>query len=255
MFGEIKNLTLYLEQSIVAEPSVSAETGTYSAEDAIAPLAYAVYGGKLSNIKVKAHKNAEGVNDVFVQAATPAGLVVWAYGNATIENCQVQVPVRMWLPTNLGSQAKHYAGGIVACVAEASIRQCTYLVQTADAVSAASTSDKASQSADYYYGGIVGGTSVKGTENPSLQIADCTSWFIAERATEENPDKSSKGSIIGYTCYGDESLANGMSQTQKSEGNWWPMSAVGAHVWASGLSEELVIGKRNSVAPTYDTNF
>ena len=255
VFGEIKNLTLYLEQSIVAEPSVSAETGTYSAEDAIAPLAYAVYGGKLSNIKVKAHKNAEGVNDVFVQAATPAGLVVWAYGKATIENCQVQVPVRMWLPTNLGSQAKHYAGGIVACAAEASIRQCTYLVQTADAVSAASTSDKASQSADYYYGGIVGGTSVKGTENPSLQIADCTSWFIAERATEENPDKSSKGSIIGYTCYGDESLANGMSQTQKSEGNWWPMSAVGAHVWASGLSEELVIGKRNSVAPTYDTNF
>ena len=247
--GEIKDLTLYLEKSIVAMPSVS-DKGVYNATDAIAPLAYAVYGekGKLSNIKVKAHK-AENTNniDVFVQAATPAGLVVWAFGGATITNCKVQVPVKMWLPSGAGDQAKHYAGGIVACAAKASVTESVYLVQSDDALSSANNATGDNN----YYGGIVGGTAPKENENPSLQIADCTSWFSATRET----GKGSRGSIIGYTCYatsGSNPLLNGMSTTKKSEGNWWPLDKVGAYQWADGLSEEQVIGKRNSVTPTYD---
>ena len=244
VLGEIKDLTLYLEKSIVAQPSVS-EEGKYNATDAIAPLAYAVYGtkAKLSNIKVKAHKGSDGKNDVYVQAATPAGLVVWAFADASITNCKVQVPVKMWLPSTAGEQAKHYAGGIVACAAKASITESVYLVQSDDAMSSANNATGTNN----YYGGIVGGTAPKDSENPSLQIADCTSWFSATRG--------SSGSIIGYTCYAtsaSNSLLNGMNTAKKSEGNWWPLDKVGAYQWADGMSEEQVIGKRNSVTPTYD---
>ena len=249
VLGEIKDLTLYLEKSIVAQPSVS-EEGKYNATDAIAPLAYAVYGtkAKLSNIRVKAHKGSDGKNDVYVQAATPAGLVVWAFADASITNCKVQVPVKMWLPSTAGEQAKHYAGGIVACAAKASITESVYLVQSDDAMSSANNATGANN----YYGGIVGGTAPKDSENPSLQIADCTSWFSA---TREEADNGSRGSIIGYTCYatsGSNSLLNGMNTAKKSEGNWWPLDKVGAYQWADGMSEEQVIGKRNSVTPTYD---
>lgn len=262
VLGEIKNLTLFLEKSVVAGPSVD-QDGKYDATDAIAPLAYAVYGpnGKLTNIKVKAHKDNEGNNDVYVQAATPAGLVVWAYGGATITGCKVQVPVRMWLPKDMGTQSKHYAGGLVACAEVATIRECSYYMQTDNAVSGATNSPSAIASATNYYGGIVGGTSPKGTgaSTPCLLITDCSSWFNAQRPADGSADRSSKGAIIGYTCYATtgstSEVANGMSTAPLSEGNWWPLSAVGANEWAKGLNEEKVIGKRNSVTPNLDTDF
>ena len=255
VLGEIKDLTLYLEKSLVASPSV--KDAAYTAEDAIAPLAYALYGenARLENIQVKAHKDAEGNNDVFVQASTPAGLVVWAFGKSTISNCKVKVPVRMWMPETLGTQAKHYAGGIVACAAKALIHRCTYL-GTDGSVAGASNSSAAIKSANNFYGGIVGGTSDKIDENPSLQITDCVSWFPAARYVIGDTDRSSKGSIIAYTCYADKGsasqLTNGMDPNNPSVGNWWPLSSIGAHDWANGLTEELVIGKRNSISPTYD---
>lgn len=251
VLGEIKDLTLYLEKSIVAEPSKSEESAEYNATDAIAPLAYAVYGenGKLSNIKVKAHKNANNINDVYVQAATPAGLVVWAFNGATVSNCRVQVPVKMWLPSTAGTQAKHYAGGIVACAADATISGCEYLVHSNDALSSAY---KATGS-NHYYGGIVGGTSKKESETPSLQIVDCTSWFLSSSV---ETGVGSRGSIIGFACYADtgesSALLNGMDKSNKSEGNWWTADNIGAHTRAEGLTEEMVIGKRNAVTPTYD---
>ena len=262
VLGEIKDLTLFLEKSVVAGPSVD-QDGKYDATDAIAPLAYAVYGpnGKLTNIKVKGHKDDEGNNDVYVQAATPAGLVVWAYGGATITGCKVQVPVRMWLPDNMGTQSKHYAGGLVACAEVATIRECSYYMQTDNAVSGAINSPSAIASANNYYGGIVGGTSPKGTgaSTPCLLITDCSSWFNAQRPADGSADRSSKGAIIGYTCYATtgstSEVANGMSTAPLSEGNWWPLSAVGANSWALGLNEEKVIGKRNSVTPNLDTDF
>ena len=251
VLGEIKDLTLYLEKSIVAEPSKSEESAEYNATDAIAPLAYAVYGenGKLSNIKVKAHKDANNKNDVYVQAATPAGLVVWAFNGATVSNCRVQVPVKMWLPSTAGTQAKHYAGGIVACAADATISGCEYLVHSNDALSSAY---KATGS-NHYYGGIVGGTSKKESETPSLQIVDCTSWFLSSSV---ETGVGSRGSIIGFACYADtgesSALLNGMDKSNKSEGNWWTADNIGAHTRAEGLTEEMVIGKRNAVTPTYD---
>lgn len=259
VLGEIKNLNIYLDKPLVASPTEGTteidgtKTTTYNAADAIAPLAYAVYGenGKLTNVSVKGAE--EGV---FVQSSTPAGLVVWAYGGATISNCKVNVPVRLWLPESMGTDAKHYAGGLVACVATVSILNSKYLVNSETALTGAETSSSAIKSPNYYYGGIVGGTTIKKSDKPQLQIADCSSWYIATHSSVGSPDQSSKGAIIGTTCYADNDAShtttNGMSSIKISEGNWWPTSAIGANAWATGLNEEKVIGKKNGVEPDRD---
>lgn len=269
VLGEIKDLTLYLDKPIVASPtentttSDNASTTTYNASDAIAPLAYAVFGGTLSNINVKTKADDDPDNQlhpVYVQSSTPAGLVVWALGGATIKDCKVKVPVRMWLPEKMGSESKHYAGGIVACAANATITQCQYLGNRENSLTGAESSTTATQSSNYYYGGIVGGTATKTFETqPQLQITDCSSWYIATVPASGDADQSSKAAIIAYPCYAatdaSHTVTNGMSQSNVSEGNWWPVSAVGARIWITGLTEEKIIGKRNSVEPSYDLDF
>lgn len=256
ILGEVKDLTIYLDKPLVASPSEAENLEhklVYNAEDAIAPLAYAVWGenAKLTNVKVKAD------TDAYVQASTAAGLVVWAYGKATIANCKVNVPVRMWLPADMGNDAKHYSGGIIGVAGKATVKQCWYLGNSESSVSGSEFSTSAKKSPNYYYGGIIGGTSTKEDETPELSVKDCASWFIATRPAPASPDQSSKGGIIGYCCYADSGSAskvmNGMAEG--NEGNWWQLSAVGAGFWLSGLTEENVIGKRNGVSPTYNENF
>lgn len=264
ILGEVKDLILYLDIPLVASPSVASNlqgNTVYNAEDAIAPLAYAVWGenAKLTNVNVKARKatSADSNDGAYVQASTAAGLVVWAYGGATITNCKVNVPVRMWLPTDMGNDAKHYSGGIVGVAAKATIIQCWYLGNAETSVSGSDYSLSAKKSANYYYGGIVGGTSQKESETPELSIHDCTSWFNATPSADESEDKSSKGGIIGYCCYAENGSASTVMSGMKegNEGNWWQLSAVGASYWLPSLTEEKVIGKRNGVNPTYNDNF
>lgn len=264
ILGEVKDLTIYLDKSLVASPSEATNQQSekvYNAEDAIAPLAYAVWGenAKLTNVNVKARKatSADSNDGAYVQASTAAGLVVWAYGGATITNCKVNVPVRMWLPTDMGNDAKHYSGGIVGVAAKATIIQCWYLGNAETSVSGSDYSLSAKKSANYYYGGIVGGTSQKESETPELSIHDCTSWFNATPSADESEDKSSKGGIIGYCCYAENGSASTVMSGMKegNEGNWWQLSAVGASYWLPSLTEEKVIGKRNGVNPTYNDNF
>lgn len=266
VLGEIKDLILYLEKPIVASPSENTvekdgvSTTVYNAAEAIAPLAYAVYGenGKLTNIKVKAKTDTETPeNDAYVQASTPAGLVVWAWGGATISDCKVNVPVRMWLPEDMGNDAKHYAGGIVANAAVASIIRCDYLGNSEKSLTGAETSTSAMKSGNYFYGGIVGGTAINGSEKPKLYIVDCSSWYITSPVSDN--DHSSKGAIIAYPCYADtdasKKITNGMDGQRPSEGNWWPTNSKGAHTWAEGLNEEMVVGKRNTIDPSSDIDF
>ncbi len=267
VLGQIKDLTLYLDKPIVSEPTQSEQTidgnkvNRYDNNDAIAPLAYSVYGpnAKLDNVSVKA---AEGV---FVQSASPAGLVVWAANGATVSNCRVKVPVRMWHSNTVQKDRRYYAGGIICMAASATIFQCEYLMQGPDpdtdpeTVSPVAPAVATADQSNYYYGGIVGGTSKFGDETPQLQIIDCTSWFSAKRQTADHPDKASCGSIIAYSAYnmGDaqNTQQNGMNAEKPSEGNWWPQDAVGVHSWASGLNETKVIGPRNSAPKIYDEDF
>lgn len=263
ILGEVRNLTLFLDKPLVASPSEAVNNDskkTYNAEDAIAPLAYGVYGqdAKVSHVKVKANTDTDHhENNAYVQASTPGGLVVWVHGGATISNDTVNVPVRMWLPASMGKDAKHYAGGIAACAAQATFTECAYLGNGENSVTGSKYSTTALQSANYFYGGIVGGTSIKNSEEPELVITDCTSWFIATRAASEASDQSSKGAIIGYCCFAENNnsstIKNGMKEG--NQGNWWPLSAVGAHTVFSGWTEEKAIGKRNGVTPTFNLNF
>lgn len=253
VFGQISDLTVHLRKSVVASPGLNEDE--YNASDAIAPLAYSVYGSNAGLTRIKVVSD-EGL---FVQSSTPAGLVAWAWGGATVSDCKVDVDVRMWLPSTMGNDSKHYAGGIIACAAKATVTRCSYYGDSEDSVRGSDYSSTARSSANFFYGGIVGGTASKRTEEPLLQITDCASWLIARRAMPTDEDKSSRASIIAYTAYAttgaSSTVANGMNPDRPSEGNWWPESSIGAHTWANGLSEEKVIGKKNSVNPDNESNF
>ncbi|MDO4497700.1 MAG: hypothetical protein Q4B58_07740 [Bacteroidales bacterium] len=245
VMGEVKNLTLYVAKPLVAKPSI---VGTsYTATDAMAPLAYAVYGekAKLTHLKVKA------ADKTSVQAATAAGLVVWAYGGSTIEKCRVKVPVKMWLPTGVDSDSKRYAGGIVACVCQASVLECEFLGNGKEWVANADGSDIAIKYNNFYYGGIIGGAADKLKVKPEVTVKDCTSWY-PDNEKISDADQSTKGSIIGLAKFSDNtSSSNAMAEG--NEGNWWPQASAGTKTYFD--TKEKAIGKRNAVEATYDNDF
>lgn len=259
IMGKIYDLTLYLNKPVVSKPSVN-DSGSYNAIDAVAPLAYSVYGGDalISNVRVTAGP------DAYVQSATPGGLVVWAYGTResypTIENCVVNTPVRMWLPyTWTNTEAKQYAGGIVSMASVAQITQCQYLNSLSAAISdeeyktTTGNSKYPANGTMCFYGGIVGGTTY--AENRSdekfaeLTITDCSSWYNVTVPC-------SHGSIIGYVLYSDGSgssiLKNGMAEG--NTGNWWPEGSYAISNFSGNPTEEKAVGRRNNVTPQQRTN-
>lgn len=267
VMGKIYDLNLYLDKPVVSEPSVANDNNSndthYSGVDAIAPLAYSVYGGTglISNVKVKAK---EGANGAYVQSATPGGLVVWAYGTEsfypTIENCVVDTKVRMWMPyTWSNTEARQYCGGIVAMASFAKITQCQYITEGASAIGPAVSDEDyrtatgkttyPANSSKCFYGGIVGGTSY--AENRSdakaakLIINDCSSWYNVTTPC-------SHGSIIGFVLYntgdGNSTLNNAMAEG--NTGNWWPESSYAISNFTGNPKEEIAVGTRNNVQPT-----
>ncbi|MGN1255494.1 MAG: hypothetical protein ACI4T9_13010 [Prevotella sp.] len=251
--GTIQDLMLYVNGNMIAKPDESAT-------DSNAPLAYSVYGpnGKLSNIQVRA------ANSTRIQAATASGLVVWAYGGATIDNCQVKAIVQPWLNTSTGGDLRRYAGGIVACVAKATVTRCTFhytngsLTQNLSKDYTQSVTTKSEDTFEpydkLYIGGIVGGSPGKtiggNTEVPSLLFTDCTSWL------QTSISQALQGSIIGSAIY--RVGAAGTEQNAMASGcagNWWSTGsrAVGQRI--AGYTDEKTVGKCNSVAPKADTDY
>lgn len=249
LFGNIQShiydLTLVLDKPIVALPDVDAATDEGKLP-ARAPLAYAAVGSHalISNVKVKA---ADGV---YVQSTASSGLVVWAYDGATIEDCQSNVDVRIALPAGSGNQQVYFVGGLVNAAAKANILRCTYMRTQLEA----SEDANARPGSNIYYGGIVGGTNTKGVYKPLLHIADCTSW-LTWTPTDALPH-AAWGGIIGYSKYQNASSDLVTSMDGECQGNWWNAPAgASAQGWASGLNEEKVIGKINSVRPLFDSNY
>lgn len=240
IMGKIYDLTIDLKENIISEPT-KGDNDTYNAEDAISPLAYSLYGEQalLSNVRVKSSNNKR------VESATPAGLVVWALNGARIENCVVDIPVKMWMPSSMGTQSKHYAGGIVACAAKATIEQSQYQ-------NAVTNATESAKGANFYYGGIVGGTVMKSVsgnnETPHLSLKDNSSWFT----TSIESSNTTNGAIIGYAAYAENTASSTVvsGMADGNEGNWWFPSSKGAGTVASGTTETKAIGKRNSVTPT-----
>ena len=246
--GTVKNLTLLCKQSLYGIPEYAdGDDGKNMSSDICAPLAYAVVGGTISNIKVHAvpYTDSEG-KTVYpkVVAALPSGLVTWAYKGATIENCTSDIDVEMRLARNYNAQDNTlFASGLVAQAADATITQCKYAPRDDFKFSSTYKTTK------IYFGGIVGGTVKKQIDNtydiPKLTISDCASWY------SQKEDAYTIGSIIGRAYYisvtGNENV-DGVNKTA-CQGNWWPSGITGVGTASALGGDEKIIGKKSSVNP------
>ena len=235
--GKVHDLTVYVNTDLIATPDEK------NATDGIAPLAFEVHGStaEISNIKVKMKDGTR------IQAANPAGVVVWAWDEATVSNCEVKANIQAWVHSSANTQARKYAGGIVSTVSKATVAQCVFhsisnnntLTQNLNTTYDNTVIDNGlTTSKVIYYGGIVGGVEKKSesTETPELTITDCVS-FVSLTSDVYH------GCILGYALY------NSVQATSKNcQGNWWQPNCNG--VGTPSDSDTSLIGKRNGVTPT-----
>ena len=216
--GKVHNLTVLVVNNLVTTQDESTAT------DAIAPLAFSVHGStaEISNIKVK---TADGVK---ITASNPAGVVVWAYDNATVKNCEVQVNLYANVNTKI-EQGSKFAGGIVSTVSKATVTQCIFH---------STGKIEGTDSKVLYLGGIVGGIEKKELTNdiPELTITDCTSFITF-------PKDEHHGGILGNAKFGEADATSSVCQ-----GNWWQSDCNG--VGTKNGSDESLIGKRNAITPS-----
>lgn len=212
--GKVHDLKVYVSDDLIAKPD--------NDKDVIAPLAYKVHGdtAEINHVKVLM---ASGKR---IQAANPAGLVVWAYGGATVSNCEVSANIKSVVTEPTANMMK-YAGGIVAAASNAKITQCVF-----HSVGSISGVDGATC---VYYGGIVGGIQAwdDPKEEPELTITDCTCY-------KTFTDDVYHGCILGYYEANDGA--------KSSQGNWWYADGRGVGTYVGSV--EAAIGKRNSITPT-----
>lgn len=257
IIGEVYDLNLLLERPLVADRIMQEDNSKVDTNtDAIAAFAYAVTGtgsvhGQIRNITLRAETTE------YVEASTPGGIVVWASHGGQIVNCASNVPVRMKLTETAGSDARHYAGGIVAVAHKATITQCKYYADSGIGWSEEDENTKAKKN-NCRYGGIVGGTSeISGSDtHPSLVLSDCYSWWQLPTFSEDVIERPYMGGIIGSTVYHDPNDATKLfnAMAEGNAGNWW-IGTVGAAFRMSGVTEEETIGKKNSVVPNKPTGW
>lgn len=238
--GYFHDFTVYCNKSIISTTNASSTEG-------IAPLAFSVNGAKakLANIKVKM---ASGTD---IQASTPSGLVVLAYGGATIENCEVRVDIKVKFADNFSeTDAWKYAGGLVACATDVTISGCKVYGGTKIQQANTTTSHK-----NHYRGGIVGGIVARTGFTPGVIITDCNSWWGDDTEATADADLSPFGSIIGSATYvnAQNEKPKGLIKG-KSSGNWWP-EKYKAEALMSDTDIRDYIGKRNSITPDAPTDF
>lgn len=241
--SSVYDLTIVLDKPIIARPDATAQSDEGKLP-ARAPLAYAAVGedAVITNVKVLSNTGA------YVESAASGGMLVWAYDGATIQQCMSDVDVRIALPEGTGEQQTYFVGGLVNSAAKANIQQCTYLRDELN-----SGMSHATATSNIYYGGIVGGTSTKGTASPHLNISDCASWLTW--TVDDAYPHTAWGGIIGYSKYQNPSSELVTSMDGNCQGNWWAAPAgASAKGWATGMTEEKVIGKKNSVDPTKPTD-
>ena len=224
--GKVHDLTVVVSADMIATPD--------NDKDYMAPLANAVSGStaEIRNVKVL----AEGKT---IQAANPAGLVVWANNGATISNCEVTANIKAKVINTSGTE-RNYAGGIVSTASVATISQCVF--HSKGDLSAATSGAEV-----IYYGGIVGGVNISGKEKPKLTITDCTNFC---NSYISDPEDAYHGGILGYAKATDSN-----DTTIDCQGNWWPDNkegkvSKGVAVCEDNKSVEATIGKRNAVKPT-----
>ena len=223
IFDEVTGIIHNLTVDVIAD--LTATQDATQATDGIAPLAFTVHGdgAEISNIKVKT------LNNTVIKASNPAGVVVWAYDNATVKNCEVLVNLYANVSTSV-TQGRKFTGGIVSTASKTTVTQCI--------IHSGSTFDGTGASV-IYCGGIVGGIENKSNSNntPELTITDCTSFIILTLDEKH-------GGILGSANVG----ASNVTATSKTcQGNWWQDNSNG--VGTPTGSDESLIGKRNAITP------
>ena len=223
IFNEVTGIIHNLTVDVIAD--LTATQDATQATDGIAPLAFTVHGdgAEISNIKVKT------LNNTVIKASNPAGVVVWAYDNATVKNCEVLVNLYANVSTSV-TQGRKFTGGIVSTASKTTVTQCI--------IHSGSTFDGTGASV-IYCGGIVGGIENKSNSNntPELTITDCTSFIILTQDEKH-------GGILGSANVG----ASNVTATSKTcQGNWWQDNCNG--VGTPTGSDESLIGKRNAITP------
>ena len=236
--GKVHDLKIKLDNDLIAIPNGEAK-------DAIAPLAFQVHGtgAEISHVKVLM---ADGKR---IQAANPAGLVVWAWGGATVSNCEVSADIQAWVASPHATSVKKFAGGIVSTVSMAKVTQCVFhrkgsITQNRNsAYDNSGTANGLEAATCVYHGGIVGGIQAWDSpkEDPELTITDCTSYITSFAL--DNKD-TYRGCILGYA--GDTK-----NLTKDCQGNWWDADGRGVGTYVGSV--EAAIGKRNSITPNNDT--
>ena len=252
IIGTVKDLQLNCAESLYGIPFYGTDgvTGDNKSEDICAPLAYSVIGGRVSNVKVHAVKRADNTYPKIV-AAIPAGLAVWAYEGAVIENCVCDIDVEMKLAESFDNADKRqYAGGLVAQVAQATLKQCVYIPREAFTFSC----NIARHQQNFCFGGIVGGTVIKtrsgvAPENPLAVFTDCSSNYSFNAQT----NKYSHGAIIGYSTYVENNLSHSGINNTECQGNWWTLDNTGVGDKTSVGADEKLLGKRNAFTPAWPT--
>ena len=253
IMNSVSNLTIRLGGNLIA---TATEGGKPKGNEAIAPLAYSVCGAdaKISNIQVKG-------GDYFIQAPSVGGVVVWAYGGATVEDCQCKAAIQVWLPGDIADGQRKYSGGIVATADHATITRCvfhstdnTLFRNLADTFDDGRVVPETTSSVGIFYGGIVGGTRPKDTEEAGtgeakteVLITDCTSWF-------DTKNNQYKGAIVGYAVNTVDNVSvNGTADG--CEGNWWSTSDDAVGTGLHTMTDEQIVGKRNAVTPTMNASY
>lgn len=223
IFDEVTGIIHNLTVDVIA--NLTATQDATQATDGIAPLAFAVHGdgAEISNIKVKT------VNNTVIKASNPAGVVVWAYDNAIVKNCEVLVNLYANVSTSV-TQGRKFTGGIVSTASKATVTQCI--------IHSGSKFDGTGASV-IYCGGIVGGIENKSNSNNTseLTITDCTS-FITLTQDEKH------GAILGSANVGASTV---IATSKTCQGNWWQDNCNG--VGTPKDSDESLIGKRNAITP------
>ena len=223
IFDEVTGIIHNLTVDVIA--NLEATQDATQATDGIAPLAFAVHGdgAEISNIKVKT------LNNTVIKASNPAGVVVWAYDNATVKNCEVLVNLYANVSTSV-TQGRKFTGGIVSTASKTTVTQCI--------IHSGSTFNGTGASV-IYCGGIVGGIENKSNSNntPELTITDCTSFIILTQDEKH-------GGILGSANVGAGSV---IATSKTCQGNWWQDNSNG--VGTPTGSDESLIGKRNAITP------
>lgn len=233
------NITGYFHDFTI-ECTKSLITATTDNTESIAPLAYSVHGttARLQNINVTTN------DEVKIQAPVPAGLIVWAFNNAKIEDCKIDANLQVTFSDGYNdTDATKYAGGIAALSNIATFSGCHFYGSIKTTYSGNSTKK--------YRGGIVGGVAISSSEGindlPNTLIKDCASWW-GEEAPLDNPIWSPAGAIVGMTEYStndNTNLYNGIDSG--CDGNWWSVGNAAGNLTEAEAVQ--VLGRKNGIQP------